>query len=237
MVPAQHLLHSRHHLVRHSLGLTVLSVVLGACGSATSTVPVTATDNRPVVTSISGNMELGDAGSPQPTTVTIVGSHFQKADVAFGLVGPGSDVTVNADGTQITVVAPANDGGRTPIIVSTPNGKVNAGIYTFLQELPRPIIRLLALTPTSGPASGGTTVTFTYDGSLNFSPVPQTPFDVPDVYFGSVKATTVQRSGDTITAVSPGGSGFVNVTFRCPVDTCYTLSNGISEALPFYYSP
>lgn len=234
MVLAQYPLHPRH---RHHLGLAMLSVVLAACGGATSIVPVTATDNRPVVTSISGNRELSDAGSPQPTTVTIVGSHFEKADVIFGLVGPGGNVTVNAEGTQITVIAPANDGGRTPIIVSTPNGRVNAGIYTFSQELPRPVVRLLALTPTSGAAAGGTTVTFTYDGSLNFSPVPQMPFDVPDVYFGTVRARAVQRSGDTITAESPGGHGFVNVTFRCPVDTCYTLNNGISEALPFFYDP
>ncbi|THF86234.1 hypothetical protein E7T09_13575 [Deinococcus sp. KSM4-11] len=223
------------HPLSSLVGSTLLAAVLSACASSTTTTPAPVSGNRPVVTSLSGNMELGDQDRPQPTTVTINGSHLQQASVTFGLIGPGSDLHVNADGTRITVVAPTNDAGRTPIIVSTPDGKVNAGIYTFLQGLPRPLVRLLALTPTSGPATGGTTVTFTYDGDLNFSPVDQADFEVPDVYFGTVKATKVQRNGDTITAVSPGGSGFVDVTFRCPIDSCYTFST--SEAIPFSYMP
>lgn len=189
---------------------------------------------------ISGNNEVRDPNSSvlqgQPTTVAITGTHLQNATVAFGKEGLGTQLSVSPDGTRLTVVAPLDRTSKVPIIVSTPSGKVNAGVYTFLQSGIRPYVHLLSLSPISGPAAGGTVVKFNYVGDLNFAPVPQATITVPDVYFGAVKAANVfLDSSGSVNAVAPAGTGFVDVTFRCPLASCYTFST--TEAVPFRYLP
>ncbi|WP_310584617.1 hypothetical protein, partial [Deinococcus sp.] len=90
--------------------------------------------------------------------------------------------------------------------------------------------------PISGPETGGTIVKLNFIGNYNYSPVEQTYFLVPDVYFGAIKSTNVYiDSADKLNAVSPPGAGFVGVTLRCPLISCYAI--GTTEAVPFRYTP
>ena len=146
------------------------------------------------------------------------------------------DLTINPEGTQLTVVAPGQKLNQTPIIVTTSYGKVNAGVFTYIQSAVRPFMHLLGLSPISGPETGGTIVKLNFIGNYNYSPVGQTYFLVPDVYFGAIKSTNVYiDSADKLNAVSPPGAGFVDVTLRCPLIICYAI--GTTEAVPFRYTP
>jgi hypothetical protein len=77
------------------------------------------------------------------------------------------------------------------------------------------------LSPSSGTARGGTTVTITGTGFTNAQAVS----------FGGVVITTFTVNGDgSITAVSPPGTGTVNVTVATPSGT-----SSISSADVFTY--
>jgi len=209
-------------------------------GAALSCAPASDEDKVPTVTALFGNHELTDPNPPYPdsrvlpTTVTITGTNLQNATVTFGTEGPGTNLVVNDNGTQLTVIAPSNRVSQHPIIVSTPYGKVNAGIFYFHQGEFRPFIRLLSITPITGPLAGGTAVKLNYTGDYNYTPASQPYFSVPNVYFGEVKSTNVYLdSSGSLIAVSPPGAGFVDVTMRCPLASCYSI--GISDAVPFRY--
>lgn len=224
------------------LGLTVLTLALAACGD----LPITSNPSLlPTASITSGAMEKGTNEAPEPTTVTITGTNLQGATLDFGGEGPGTDLSINPAGTVLTVTAPPNQAGRRPVIVSTPHGKVNAGVYTFRQPTPRPNVYLLKVSPASGPAAGGTVVTLAFDGDLTYNPADPPGFTIPDVYFGAVKASGVTAQvpnpgpgpadQNTITAIAPAGSGFVDITLKCPVATCYTFST--TNAVPYHYLP
>ncbi|MGW4718345.1 IPT/TIG domain-containing protein [Nocardia sp. NPDC004260] len=79
---------------------------------------------------------------------------------------------------------------------------------------------LTSLTPNSGPATTFSTVVIAGSGFSNVGPLT--------VRFGT-KATTFTIDSDTqITAISPTGTGTVDVTVQVELD-------GISNALPFTY--
>ena len=149
----------------------------------------------PIVTKVSPS--AGSAGGN--TKVTIYGHNFTGAtDVSFG----GQSVTlftVNSYGTAITgVVAPPEDGSgvqTVDVTVTGPNGTspiVPADAFTYAAPL------LTKLTPTGGPAGGGTKVTIT--GKYLYG--------ATDVSFGGVPATfTVNATGTTVTAIAPPEAG------------------------------
>ncbi len=224
------------------LGLTLMTLTLIACGGPPNTPGPSLV---PTATITSGAMEKGTNQDPEPTTVTISGTNLQGATLDFGGEGSGTNLNINAAGTVLTVTAPTNRAGRRPVIVSTPNGKVNAGVYTFRQSDVRPNVHLIRVSPTSGPAAGGTVVTLIFDGDLYYNPADPPGFTIPEVYFGSVKATGVTASvpgtdpssvgQNTVTAVAPAGSGFVDITLKCPVSSCYTFST--TNSVPYHYLP
>ncbi|WP_309572333.1 hypothetical protein [Deinococcus sp.] len=227
-----------HHRTVLPLGLTLAALSINACGGLPFPISL-----APVATIFSGQVENGTNADPLPTTVTIVGSNLSGATLDFGGDGSGTDLSINSAGTVLTVTAPPNLPGRRPVIVSTAYGKVNAGVYTFRQPTPRPIVYLLTAYPTSGPFTGGTTVTLAFDGNLTYNPADPPGFTLPDVYFGAVKATGVTApvpipgNADryTLTAVAPAGTGFVDITLKCPVASCYTFST--TDSVPFQYVP
>jgi len=149
----------------------------------------------PTVTSILPSSGPAAGG----TTVTITGSGFSGASqVRFGTVA-ASSFTVNS-ATQITALSPAGS-GIVHMRVTTPGGisaTSNADRFTYLVA---PTVTNIS--PTSGPAAGGTTVTITGSGFTGAS----------KVWFGSVAASSFTvNSATQITAVSPAGSGTVHVT-------------------------
>ncbi len=154
----------------------------------------------PTIASISPTSGPATGG----TTVTITGSHLTGASKAlFGTVA--ANFTVNSD-TRITAVSPAGS-GIVHVTVTTTGGTSatnNADRFTYV---PVPVIA--SVSPTSGPAAGGTVVTIQGSGFTGAS----------KVLFGTVAANFMVNSDTQITAYSPGGSGTVHVTVTTPKGT------------------
>jgi hypothetical protein len=182
----------------------------------TAMTPAQAPGPHPVyVTTAGGTNTAGGAGSeyralpPVPataavtpasgpttggTTVTITGTGFSGATkVAFGAIAATGFTVVS--NTVITAVTPAEVGGTRPVYVITPGGRSSAGTFTFVASPPS----VTAVTPSSGPKAGGTTVTITGTGFGGATKVA----------FGAVLATNFTVvSATEITAVTPGqGAG------------------------------
>jgi LPXTG-motif cell wall-anchored protein len=130
------------------------------------------------------------------TVVTISGSGFTgTTDVTVG--GASVPFTVVDDGT-ITITTPPHAPGTVPIVVTTPVGATPPASFVY-----DPGTTVDGVTPGSGPAAGGTTVTvtggcFTGATAVLFGTTPAASFTVVDDH--------------TIRAVSPAGTGVVDVT-------------------------
>ncbi len=173
--------------------------------------PTAALASPPVISSVSPA-----AGAPGGgTLVTLTGTNFQQATaVRFGAT-IATSFTVNS-ATQITAVSPPGS-GSVQITVTTPNGTSNGVPFSFVGS-PAPV--LTSLTPTQGPAAGGTAVTIT-GTSLSGATA---------VRFGATNAASfLVVSATQIVAVAPAGSGTVQVTVTTP--------GGTSNGLPFAFVP
>jgi hypothetical protein len=156
----------------------------------------------PTVTAVSPSG--GPAGGG--TTVTVTGTGFRSGDaVSFGTTA-ASGVTVNST-TSLTAVAPAGT-GTVDILVTDPNGSRSAPTpsdsYTYVPAAPS-----FSVSPPSGPAAGGNTVTLNGSG-----------FAAGDtVKFGSSAATNVNVvSSSQITVTAPPGAAgtTVDVSLNTP---------------------
>ena len=159
-------------------------------------------EDVPTVTGVSPNAGLPSGG----TSVMITGTNFVDASsVSFGGTA-ASSFTVNS-ATQITAVSPAGtEGGTVDITVTTPVGtSTTSSADQFIYEnLPA----VTGLSPAVGLPAGGTTVVITGTDFL----------DATAVNFGSTPATSFTiNSATQITALSPEGTGNVNVTVTTPV--------------------
>jgi eukaryotic-like serine/threonine-protein kinase len=136
------------------------------------------------------------------TAVTMTGTGLGSATgVSFG----GAGATITADSaTQITVTSPAGS-GTVDVTVTTPGGTAVGGQFTY--EVPPPVIDVIS--PSSGPESGGTTVTISGSDLAGAT----------GVSFGGVAAKITADSGTQITVISPAGSGTVDVTVTTPGGT------------------
>jgi hypothetical protein len=156
---------------------------------------------------------LGTTTGPEAggTSVTINGSGFTAgATVGFGTAAAINVTVVSA--TSITAISPAGT-GTVPVTVTTSGGTSNAEPFAYV---PPPTIS--ALSATSGSAVGGITVTitgtaFTSGATVDFGTSPS--------------ATVTFTSATSITAITPAGTGTVDVTVTAP--------GGTSNAEPFTY--
>jgi hypothetical protein len=149
------------------------------------------------------------------TSVTITGSGFTGATkVSFGGVAATSFSVVSD--TQITAVSPAQTGAHY-IVVTGPGGTsptVAAAIFTYKPPAPA----ITGISPASGPAAGGTSVTITGSGFTGATRVA----------FGGVAATSYSVTSDTqITAVSPAQTGAHYIVVTGPGGTSPTVSAAI----------
>ena len=149
------------------------------------------------------------------TTVTITGTGFTDATGATFAGIPGTGFTVVSD-TEATVVTPAHVPGSVPVVVSNPNGAGTGLTYLYVAA---PSVAT-SLAPTSGPESGGTTITITGSGFTGATGV--TVDGLPATGFTVVNDTT-------ITAVTPPhAAGAVPVVVSDP--------DGDSPPLTFTYT-
>ena len=148
----------------------------------------------PTITSIS------PTAGPQGTVITIEGTNFFPADwPTWVIFGSNNNVveTRCTSFTRCTVVSPPGV-GTVALSMGTQSGESNSVPFTMQPSVTR-------ITPTGGPAAGNTAVTVTGTG---FS----TASGRTVVHFGTAAALAVGcASATTCTAVSPPGSGTVNV--------------------------
>jgi alpha-tubulin suppressor-like RCC1 family protein len=165
----------------------------------------TAAPACPTVTHVTPSAGSTEGG----TTVTITGTNLGEAiAVRFGSTNATSFKVESA--TTVSAVSPAGV-GTVDITVSTPlgtSGKSEADRFTYAAAP-----KVTAVSPSAGPAGGGTTVTIT-GSAFN---------EASSVTFGSTPATSFTlESPTTIKAVSPAGSGTVDVRVSTPLGTSPT---------------
>ena len=170
----------------------------------------------PSVTSVSPTSGPTTGG----TTVTINGTGFTGATgVSFG--GTAATFLVKSS-SQISATAPAGAAGTVDITVTTPGGTSATSTndqYTYVT--PPTVTRV---SPSSGPAAGGTSVTI---AGTNFTGATAVSFG------GTAASTYTVTSATSITATSPAGSGAVDVTVTIPGGgTSATNSSDVFKYVP-----
>lgn len=149
--------------------------------------------------SVIGTIEPGRGPQTGGTTVTIIGGGFTgSTGVDFGGI-PGTDFTV-VDDTTITVVTPPSSGvGSVEVVVLDPAGNSAPVEFEYFG-----VAGIDTVAPDSGPGAGGTTVTIS----------GQCFTGATAVRFGDTLAESfsVNAAGTRVTAVTPAGSGTVDVT-------------------------
>ena len=132
-------------------------------------------------------------------TVTVVGTFLTgAATVAFGGT-PGTSISVKT-ANLLTVVAPPGNAGTVDVQVTTPFGTSKLGPTDHYTYTNAPIVT--GVNPGQGAPAGGTSVTITGLQMTN----------ITGVAFGPNQAASfTQNSGTQITAVSPPGTGTVDI--------------------------
>jgi hypothetical protein len=146
-------------------------------------------------------------------------------DPSQGRIPSGGSQTINvrADATLLTA-------GRYSASISFSSNGGGASVSAVLTVVSGPLTPgvpvVSSISPTSGPATGGTTVTIRGSGFTGAS----------KVLFGTATSTFTVNSDTQITAVSPGGSGIVHVTVTTPRGTT-TTSNADQFTYPAAPAP
>jgi hypothetical protein len=183
-----------------AIGTVDVTVVgAGECGEATLPDAFEYTD-APIVTSVAPDRGPVAGG----TLVTITGEGLgDTTSVTFdGIEGTG--LTIVSD-TVITVLSPAHPEGVVDLVVTDPDGGSEPVDFTYVAPgAPVPGgTGIDAVSPSSGPTGGGTTVSIV--GSCFTGATA--------VFFGNSPASSFTVVSDTeISAVSPAGTGTVDVT-------------------------
>ena len=145
------------------------------------------------------------------TTVTITGANLTgTTSVTFDGV-PATNVTVAPGGGSLTAVTPAHAAGPVDVAVTTPAGTDTLpGAFTYVAAAPT----ATGITPNSGPAAGGQTVTITGTGLA----------DATQVTFDGVPATIVRRTANSVVVRTPrGAAGPAAVVVTTPAGTTAPL--------------
>jgi len=213
----------------HVLGPTELSAVTPAGTPGAQEVVVTDTNGAsvsgakytyiapPAITSVSPSSGPTAGGTP----VTISGSGFGTTTATNTVtIGTAAATVTAASATSLTVTTPAGSAGAAAVVVTNTSDELSvsdADAYTYVAA---PAVTVMS--PTAGPAAGGTTVTIT---GANLTGAA--------VKFGSNPATGVKVNSETsLEAVSPAGAGKVPVTVTTAGGTSPT--NALDE---FTYAP
>ena len=140
----------------HGTGTVGVNVASANNGSATLPDAYTYLGSSPAITSITPNSGYNAGGD----IVTIIGSSFSSdAKVTFNGIA-ATVQSVSSDGTTITATTPSvTVAGNTEVRVTNSNGEFARTFFAYKASAPT----ITAVTPNSGPASGGTSVTLTGD--------------------------------------------------------------------------
>jgi PKD repeat protein len=167
-------------------------VVTNAAGTATATYTYY---NPPTVTAVAPVAGTVDGG----TIVTVTGTGFTGATAVDFDGTPGTSLHIASD-TSLTVRTPAHAAGVVDVRVTTPFGTSPTAAADRFEFRVAPTVT--AMSPTTGPATGGTTVTLT---GTNLDTVTALTVDGTNRAFTIVDATT-------ITVTTPAhAAGYVDV--------------------------
>ena len=163
-------------------------VLVAVIAALTMAMAASASAASPTVTKVTPNSGSTAGG----TIVTITGSSFTGATaVEFGSTNATS-FTVNSE-TTITAVSPAETAGKVDLTVTTPEG--TSAVSNLDRFKYRPTVTNVS--PTSGPTTGGTSVTVTGTGFALGTTATR-------FRFGKTLATAVNcGTTTTCTAVAP----------------------------------
>jgi formylglycine-generating enzyme required for sulfatase activity len=194
---------------------SVLIVVTTPGGTANLANAFTYVVPAPTISSVSPTSGSTAGG----TTITITGTNLTGAtSVTVGGVAATGVAVVNS--TTVTAVTPAGTAGAKTVTVTTPGGTANlANAFTYV--VPAPTIS--SVSPSSGPTTGGTTITIT---GTNLT-------GATSVTVGGAAATSViVVSATTVTAVTPAGTaGGKTVSVTTPGGTA-NLANAFTYVVP-----
>ena len=155
----------------------ILITTPGGTSTAVTADVFTYTTPRPTVTAVTPTTGPPTGG----TSVTVNGTAFTGTTaVKFGAV-PAASYTIVSD-SQIVAISPAQPAAAHNILITTPGGTstaVTADVFTY--TTPRPTVT--AVTPTTGPPTGGTSVTvngtaFTGTTAVKFGAVPAASYTI-----------------------------------------------------------
>ena len=179
--------------------------------------PVPQRAAQPIITGVAPSTGTSAGG----TSVTISGSNFKDA-TAVSFAGVAATRFTVESSTSITATTAAHAVGAADVAVTTPGGSATArSAFTYLQQpvsppspLPKPTIS--SVTPSSGDAAGGSSVTIT---GANLGGVTM-------VTFGGVVVSTFRvNNSSSITATTPAhASGSVDVVATNPQGTAIAKS-------------
>ena len=189
-------------------------------GKLTQGFTYTAASNpAPTVTAISPASGASSGGTP----VTITGTGFLTGSMVK-LGGTAATGVTVVSSTSITATTAAHPSGVVDVVVTNSDTQSGTLPQSFTYTaISNPTPTVTAISPTSGPSSGGTAVSITGTGFLAGS----------TVNFGGTVATGVTVvSSTSITAMTPAhAAGVVNVVVTNAEEQSGTLTNG------FTYNP
>jgi len=182
--------------------------ITSSATSSTSTNSTTSSSSSTSTSSSSSTPVAVSGASPTAgptsggTVVTITGTGFQAgASVAFG-ASNSTAVTVTSS-TEIDAISPPASSGTVAITVTNPDGQSTSlpSGFTYSSGL-----TLSSISPSTGPVTGGTTVTILGSGFQSGA----------SVSFGGIAATSVKLVSSTeiqaVSPVSPAGTVTIVVT-------------------------
>ena len=178
-------------------------------------------DQAPAITSAnSTTFAIGISG-----TFTVTTTGFPTAGVTeTGALPTGVTFVDNGNGTATLAGIPAaGTAGTYPLTITAANGVLPDATQNFTLTVAQAAVpSVTGLSPTTGPAAGGTLVTITGTGFTGATVVD----------FGTTAGTNLTVVSDTtITVDSPAGTGIVNVTVTTPAGT-----SAVSTASQFTYA-
>jgi hypothetical protein len=187
---------------------TPVTVTVTSSGGTSSSVSFLYTYPTPSITSITPPIGPSNGG----TTVIIRGTHLQYVtEVTFGTT-PATTFSIFGPTSLIVTVPPGTPTTTVSVNVTSPGG--TSGSLKFHYTYPTPSLE--SITPSTGPAAGGNTVTI-HGKNLQY---------VTTVYFATTTATIVTSTTTSITVKAPGGYGgsTVTVSVTSPVGRTFGVS-------------
>jgi YVTN family beta-propeller protein len=205
-----------------NFGSHTVSVIATASNTVTDTITVGNGPQGVAVTPDGGTVYVANEAS---NDVSVIATASDTVETTISAGSSPTGVAVTPDGSKLYV---ANEGNPAVSVISTATNtitttvEVGAGPVAFGSFIGPSPAAVTLISPSSGLAGGGTSVTIT---GTSFT-------GATAVEFGGTLALFEINSSSSITAIAPAGSGTVDVTVTTPAGTSAT-----SAADRFTYIP